>query len=234
MARKPTLDAGTPLADYRYDFPLEKLGEKKRRAAKCRLTASGYFLIDYPPEVVKMFGMAAKDATAYGMTLGEAQATFDRKIGQYKNAIQTEKREKVIVVKFLYNTPGGSPLESVNSLCRADHGKWNDGAGRHALALDYEVMYRIGNALWDVPINDDGSVTNAPHYRHRYPMEDRAYQVLDWTEEREEFLSRMTLTLDDLVHRLKHFFRGDLLANMTRAIEQGGGLAALPAPERKR
>jgi hypothetical protein len=38
----------TQLKDHRYDFPLETLGEKKRRAAKVELTDNGFFKIYYP------------------------------------------------------------------------------------------------------------------------------------------------------------------------------------------
>lgn len=221
----------TELKDHVYDFPKEALGEKTRRKAKVRLLDSGYFTIDYPKEVATMFDMAAKHAHAYGATLREAVSMFERKIEDYKNAIQTEKREKVILVQFLFNSPGGSPLQSVVQLSRDDHGHWNDGAGRFALALDYQVLWRIGNAIYDVPIDDNGRVYGPPHHVKRLPIEDRAYNVIDWTEEREAFLSNMVMSMEGLTQRLRQFFGKDLLANMTRAIESGGGLAALPAPK---
>lgn len=220
----------TQLKDHRYDFPLEKLGEKKRRAAKVELTDSGFFKIYYPKEVVEMFGLQQTDHS-YGSTIREAVNVFERQIEKYKNTIQAGKREKVIVVRYLYNKPYDQGFGGTYQLQRGDHGHWRDDAGRYGLALDFEVMWRIGDSLYDVPIDDDGSIFGPPHHRYRYPIADRAYHVLDWTEEREQFLFNMTGTLEGLIRRLNSFFGDDLAANMTKAIASGGGLNALPAPQ---
>lgn len=220
----------TELKDFRYDFPLEKIGEKKRRAAKVTLSDAGFFIIVYPKEVVAVFPSADH---AYGSTLRDAESMFLRQIERYKNAIQTEKREKVILVQFLYNLPGNSPLESRRQLQRADHGHWRDHAGEYGMTVKYEVMYRINGHLYDVPIDDDGSIYGAPHHRFTLPINDHAYSVLDWTEDREQFLSRMCYGLEDFIGKMRTFFGSNLLDHMTLAIEKGGNfMAALPAPER--
>lgn len=224
----------TDLKDHIYDFPKEKIGEKTRRKAKVVLTDAGFFKIDYPKEVAKMYGMADKDAHAYGNTLRDAESMFARRLTDYKNAVQTENRKKVILVQFLFNSPGGSPLESRRSLTRDDHGHWSDPAGRFALSLDYRILWQINESLFDVPIDDrNGHVYGEPTHVKRLPLEDRAYNVIDWTEEREAFLSNMVMSMEGLTSKLRQFFGKNLLENMTLAIATGGGLAALPAPEKK-
>lgn len=221
----------TELKDHTYDFPKEKIGEKTRRKARVTLEDNGYFKITYPKEVGVMFNIDDKHLYAYGTTLNDAERMFDRQMTDYKNAIQTQKRKKVILVQFLFNSPGGSPLESHRSLKRDDHGHWSDPAGRFALSLDYKVLWQIGESLFDVPIDDrNGRVYGEPHHVKRLPIQDRAYNVLDWTEEREAFLSNMVMSLEGLTGRMRHFFGKNLLENMTKAIATGGGLTALPAP----
>lgn len=227
----------TQLKDYRYDFPLEKRGEKKRRAAKVEVTGEGYFKIYFPKEVVAWFSL--KTEYAFARSLGEATGNFNRQIEDYKNAIQTASRKKVIVVTYLYNKPyddGG--FGGTYQLGRSGYtSSFDDHIGKYALALDYEVIWQIGDALYEVPIDGDeatGRVYGAPNLLYRLPVDkSKGKFVLDWTEEREQFFWNMTKGLESMVARLNQFFGDDLLANMTKAIAAGGGFASLPAPEKK-
>jgi hypothetical protein len=223
----------TQLKDYRYDFPLEKRGEKKRRAAKVEVTDNGYFKIYFPKEVVQRFNLSNDYAS--GSTLNEAIGSFGRQMEDYKNAVQTEKREQVIVVRYLFNKPYDQGFGGTYQLGRKDsHFSHQDDAGRYGLALDYEVLWRIGNGIYEVPIDErNGRVYGEPHHRYHYPIANKAYHVIDWTEEREQFFSKMTMGLENMIARLNQFFGDDLLANMTKAIAAGGGFASLPAPEKK-
>jgi hypothetical protein len=221
----------TQLKDHRYDFPLPKLGEKKRKAAKVELTDNGYFKVYFPKEVIAMFGLKP-DGHAYGTTLNEAVRSFEFKIEDYKNAIQTQDRKRVIVVRFLFNQPYKVGFGHHTQLARTDHGHWNNNAGQYGLALDYEVLWQIGEKIYEVPIQEDnGRIYGPPTYRYSLPFNDRAYNVMDWTEERDQFLFAMVNRLDGLVDQLRAFFGKNMLENMTMAIENGGVMPALPAPE---
>lgn len=227
----------TQLADYRYDFPLEDRGKKKRRAAKVEITGEGMFKIYYPKEVIQWFGL--KTEYAFARSLGEATGSFERQIEDYRNAVQTANREKVIVVTYLYNMPyadGG--FGGTYQLGRSGYtSAHDDHIGKYGLSLDYEVVWKIGDSLYMVPIDGDektGRVYGAPHHLYRLPLDqNKGKYLLPWTEEHEQFFSNMVMGLESMTARLNKFFGDDLLANMTKAIAAGGGFASLPAPEKK-
>jgi hypothetical protein len=155
---------------------------------------------------------------------------FERKIEDYKNAIQTEKRERVIVVRFLYNKPYDEALEERTNSSEAIT---VTGKMKPVATLWRSTMRSCGGS--EPACSMFRSMTMAASSGRRTTATDsrsgiKAYHVLDWTEEREQFLFQMVNSLEGLIRRLNGFFGDDLVQNMTKAIASGGGLNALPAP----
>lgn len=137
----------------------------------------------------------------------------------YTNAMREALKKKVIRFTFKRNAPwyqDGIPAASDISFC-----------GTPAIHFTYEVLHRIGDALYEKRDDESnlqyrGSATEA-----RFREGDAI--TIDWTEEREAFFENMQSSLLALIHRVDDFQK-NLLVNVDKAIAASGPLL-LPKPE---
>lgn len=221
-------DNSTKVKDYRYKLPGLTLDDAKRKVVAVYLnTDSGIFTMRLPEEVV---GILGGTGIVSDRDMNTCIREFDRLIDKYENTIRTQSAKPVIVIWWVYNKPKPKDAPFNTAVTYQIGGSFSsDRAPDLAMGLEYEVLYQIGNGLYELAVDErNGDVYGKPHHRMSLPAKGR--KVMDWTQEREAFIANMVKSMQGLIERVNHFFAADFIANIDLAIESGASALALPAP----
>jgi hypothetical protein len=162
------------------------------------------------------------------------KAAFDL----YEKIQRNTLRKKVLLVDIKANFPGVNRY-----VVGLDAGRpgFDDisFAFSPALAFTYETYWLVGDCLYrsykrdkDSDLEEMTYVTKAPSVGGSGSGRSKSRFMLDWTEEREQFLSNIHQGLVVLIERLWQLLSGDTQQNVDRLIAGGGNLM-LPAPQRE-
>lgn len=205
----------------RYDWPQPDPDTfDVKKTAKINLDpATGVFSIALRKEVIDLLG---GEAMVWGRDMDQTKRDYERRIERYKIALRNQQREKVIVI--YYRRDRRTALGAIYEFDSWAH----DRLPQTRLGLEYEVLIKVGKHVYsqqfeEAPLHHEGSAEDGKFRR-----------VIPWTEEAEAFFFNMVINMQGLIDRLDGFLRkGDLSENVKLAIAAGGGLAALPAPNKE-
>jgi len=233
--RDPSL---TKIKDHSYKFPLAGVASRNAKAQVLLNPETGIFSMKYPPEVI---ALTKCGEVASSRQLNEVIGQFERTIGKYGSIVRSQNRERVIVVNYKRNWTGRAANGEIHTYSVGSVQELGGAFARDipmlGMGLDYEILWKIeGRGIFEIGFNDDGTPAGDPE--HRYSADPQGFKIIPWTEEREAFFKAMRDGLGNMIDRMNNFFSADYLANIDRAIANGGsGLAlggpqaALPAPE---
>jgi hypothetical protein len=143
---------------------------------------------------------------------------FDDICVKYTNEMRELQKRKVIRFTFKRNTPwdkeSDRPAADDIHFC-----------GTPAIHFTYEVLYRVGDTLYEKPDDDINLQYRGSATEGRFRDGDAI--TVDWTEEREKFFNNMQASLLTLIHRVDDFQK-NLLTNVDRAIAGGALLLEKP------
>lgn len=221
----------TKVKDYSYKLPGIMLADAvKKKVAVMLSPDSGIFTMKLPEEVASLLG--GNDYVS-DRDMNTCIREFDRRIEKFHWIIRTTAAKPVIVIWWAYNkpVPEGSPA-NLRPHVGIGGDSLRDTEPSTALGLEYEVMYQIGEALYDVHVDEaTGQIYGMPHHRMSLPAKGR--KVMPWTEERERFVENMVKAMEGLIDKVQAFFGQAFIENIDRAIETGVSALALPAPQRE-
>lgn len=126
----------------------------------------------------------------------------------YEHEMRETLKKKVIRFTFKCNTKWDGEHQAKNDISFC---------GTPAVHIDYEILYQIGDQLYERVGDEDHSTL---HYRgsaKEARFRDGEAVTVDWTEEREAFFENMRASLVSLIHRVDAF-QQNLLVNVDRAI----------------
>jgi len=211
--------------DHRFSMPTTGI-ETKRKAVPIMLDPeSGVFCIELPTGVASVIGRSGRSEIS-GRSLDEVCREFDRQIERYQHFVRAEGRTKVIVIHFAYNRPYEQGFGVHYGLGRSHI---VDGQPQHALGLEYEVLWRVDDYVFDIPLDENDEPYGPPNCKYHIASKDRKF--LEWTAEREAFFANMIEGLNRLIDQVREFIGGDLEGYVNNAIASGMGGLALPAPK---
>lgn len=221
----------TKVRDYRFSVPMVGVAARKATAQVLLDTETGIFQIELPKEVVTVL---KRENIVTGRELNVMLREFDRVLEKYGSIIRAEGREKVIVLNYKKNWPGrdsnGDIFTFSVGMKKELGGSFSfDQTPNLGMALDYEVLWKIGDrGIFEIIFCDDDE-TPAGDPAWRYAAEPKEMKVIPWCEEREAFFAAMRDGLGSMIERMNRFFSGDFISNVDRAIAHGGNGLALPS-----
>lgn len=167
----------------------------------------------------------------------EVMTAYARLLREYTEATNLANATKVIIVTFNKNLPYRDDRPHIFT---SSSGTLAGGFGGDisfsqppAISLQMDILWRNGDKLFR---------RHEPHYKDEQPRlvsagsipvvdrYNKSRAMLDWTQEREDFLRGTINKITELGFLLTDFF-GDLETNITYALTQGGGNLALPPPK---
>ncbi len=191
---------------------------KHRSASVILNTEGGMFDMTLPEEVYRL----TNTRNVFDFTLGGVVSKFTTQIEKYEAQLRASDRKRIILVYYAYNYGG---KQSFNERHVGIGGTFSsDKVPVDAIGLEYDLMWQIGDSLYDIHFNDDGTPAGNPVHRHRLPVS-KGYHIIEWTQEREDFLERMVDGMRRTINQMKDFFRTDPTLMIDNAIASNVQLA---------
>lgn len=188
----------------------------------------------HPDAPEKLYHGAIRSAFADDMEPG-VKAAFDL----YEKIQRNTFRKKVLLIDIKANHPRVSRYVIGQE---AEMPGFDDisFAFNPALAFTYETCWLVGDCLYrsykrdkDSELEEMTYVTKAPYVGGSGSGRSKSRFMIDWTEEREQFLDSIKNGLIVLIERLWELLSSDGLAQTVDRLIAGGGSLMLPAPKQE-
>lgn len=235
---------GQRVKTFTYHVP-QADGSHEQTTVVVYLNAEAFFVI-YPGEhVAQVIGQHARKPDAFNAFEGHvASRTFEgaRDAAKscwtlYENILKESGKAQVLLISFKANRMGEGDHVGVG-----DRPSRISFCANQAVQFHYQKVWRSGDQLYSQRsaaeplrfLKNISDVRGQPGSRS-YGSE---WYMVEWTQEREDFLASIDAALADLIARLSGFFgHGDgtqaLLENLDRAVAGGTSPLALPAPAKE-
>jgi hypothetical protein len=183
----------------------------------------------------------AKEGEVFAPTIDGAKGAHKLVMGEFQARFRNANRTKKLIVEFrgeasnyqeFMDAMRDNNLPHMVTSSHMRHGKAPN------LELSYQILWQMGDRLYRVYADRSDGGPPQMTYMMAVPGTPKpgwgkqTTFVLDWTEEREAFFAQMVAAMNTLVLRITLMLCGDTTANIDRMIASGGGLMALPAPEK--
>jgi hypothetical protein len=156
----------------------------------------------------------------------------------YEKIQQNQLRKKVLLIDIKANYPGVNQYAIGQEVGKPAFEEISF-AFKPALAFTYATYWLVGDCLYRSHKRDEDSDLEEMTYHTKAPSvggagvgRGKSRFMVDWTEEREQFLQNIHQGLVMLIERLWQLLSGDTAQNVDRLIAGGGGLM-LPAPKQE-